>query len=1131
MADDILFDADGAPGQGGHHGSRGSDGRTGRDGSPGEGAGGSRRGQHGGDNLLTLASAATRPDLPLDAMVVTGQTAKTGVAARPIDVRVRAASLGWIVVSARGGHGGAGGHGGDGGRGGDGHDGSDATRHSRGTDGGPGGDGGDGGPGTDGSPGGDGGRTEIRVHERDLFLLMAVAHAEAPDGAHRGGDGGRAGAHGVGGAGGRGGSGGSSYSWSETEYRSETRTNAQGNTETVTVPYTTSHHNPGGSNGAGGSRGWTPTTPLHDGRRGASGVFGILVADEAGKVAAFARRYDLEIVDFGLFESDTKDVDGIFEFGEVVHVAKVRLRNTGGMPTPPRQRVRLYTLRGQWARPLGDELYLAESVPPGGEIELQGSMRFQIPLALVDAPGEPFIAEEAMGLDALQLGLESGEASGKATPFQRRYAGTSLRRMLRAQFPIENRSGIVALRSLAEGERTHVSIDVANVSQKPIGERSVRARKVGVQIELMAGDVLPENVVLTDPVGREIDLGSQEEGFSGGFRRVPEIAARGVAHVRMAFGFRRGLAPYVGAQLRVTLWIEDLFDPAKWRIVQRREVTIRLEPDYVYHDESKVLLVTNNNTTERGFLAYRSLLEEKLGLKADFWSVSRYGHLDFRRDLPDGTDLRTHLEDRMVLILNQKFQPRSKGEKDLPTDYLRARDFRDGTTRKNTHFAILGSQDFSLVDLLGPTTDLRTGGDDFPDAKSFLAREARSPGTFTEEIFKEDIMAHVDVVPLTGYTWPLQRPWSDARLTKKARALQGRLVKMHPNRRYVLVTRPLSDPVKEGHFLFFPRWKLGHVEVRRSLNVETGSATVLHVKSAGLNDPRFIFDFEARFVILLSLPFEDKLDRLDWLLATLPDALDVDRERTARAIVLAIMIDLGEEQSALRRSNAALTDASLRERLSNFERLVERPFHTQISVGSNKWDHLVELCAGIRASAAAHRAWWKPFGRDRRISRYVDERLVLLESRLFDAYAVDPEGDVAMESQTAKARIEGRVKALLVDFRELRMEARGTGTKISLGEAARRHFTHPTDLVHPMIRDIDLFLDPAERVLDATELRKAQRAEARREKKQEELRALNARVRASMLTEAPAQASSGEPEETMDLRDDELLTEPLFERA
>lgn len=1105
---DIFIDADGAPGADAWNGRDGADGARERDGERGEDAGVAEPGQPGGRTQIVIRSGASDPRLPFDGVSVTGHTRKAGESGRQINVYTSARDLGSVTLSARGGKGGDGGHGGDGGRGGDGRRGSDATRYSSGTSGTAAGDGGDGGHGSDGAAGGAGGLTEIQLDERDAYLLMAVTDAESPGRLIQGGPGGHRGRHGQGGRGGDGGRGGSSYRWSETESRTESYTDANGNRQTRQVSHTVWHSNPGGSDGPDGSRGWTPTSPLHDGPDGAPGELAIFVADSGGHAHRYHRRYDLEIVDFAILEDGTRDADGIFEFGEVVHAARVRVRNVGGMPTPPAQRVRLVVLSGAWARPLGDEIFLAESIPPHGEAVVPGSVRFQIPLARIEKAGEPFVVKQDIGLDAFQLGPEPGEARGARAPFQRRYSRTGLRRSVTAQFPVENRSGVVALRSLGEGERTVLSFDVANVSQMPIGERSARPRKLAVQIELLDSGVGPGEVSFADERGVEIDLGGEIQGFRGYFVRIGEIPARSFVHVRGQIGFRGRPRPYSGIHVRATLWLEDLFDPQKWRVAQRREVTIRLEPAYVYRKDARLLLVTNNNTTEEGFLAWRSLLEGSLGLPASYWSISRYGHIDLRRDLGDGTDLATHLEDRAVILLNQEFQPRSTDETDLPTEYLRGRDFRDGATRRNTHFAVIGSPNFKLKQLLEPTSDARRGGLDFNDQDSFLEKEEKSPGTFTEEVFKDDILTCFDVVPQSGYTWPFARPSVDEHLLKKARALQSKLVAMHPDRRYVLVTRPLETPVKEGHFLFFPRWSLGHVEVRRTLDIETGSATVLAVSGALLNDPRLVFGFEARFAVLLALTFEDKLDRLTWLLAAEPDALDEDRSLTARALVHAILVDLAEEQAALRRSDVSLTEATLGERLSNLKRLLDYPLHTEIDAGANKWDALVELCAGIRAIAEAHLAWWKPFGRDRKVSRHVREQLALLVHKLFDAHAVDPAGQVAIDSRTAGERIEERTRSLLERMREQRKEARANGVRRSLGETAHAFFERPEGMQFELTRDVDVWLDPKSRVLDAEKFQAAQRAEARREAKQEQLRALNAEVRASMLvpTSEPTEA-------------------------
>jgi hypothetical protein len=561
------------------------------------------------------------------------------------------------------------------------------------------------------------------------------------------------------------------------------------------------------------------------------------------------------------------------------------------------------------------------------------------------------------------------------------------------------------------------------------------------------------------------------------------------------------VAPYAGAELRFTLWLEDREDPALWRVAQRRSLTLRAEPSYRYRPESKLILVTHNNTTQDAFEAWRALLEGELGLPFDHWSLGRYGHLDFAKELEDGTTLRNHLEDRLLLVLNQGFQPRHNEATDLPSDYLKGEDFRRGATSNNTHLLLVGSDQFRMEQWLEPTSDRRSGGDLFPSVESFLHKEAKTGGPLVQETFKEDITTYCDEVPVHEWTF-FGEPKPAPALDKAARALMEALVQMHPNRRYVLVKHPLDEARREGrHLLLFPRWKVGHIEVRRTLNTETSSAVVVSVPDAQVNERAFLFGGDVRYAVLLSLPFEEKLDRLNALLLS-ERGLAGDRASTGQALVSAILTDLAEEQSAIMEGGGRLSEAELGEKLSNLGRLLKMPLHTGMRVGAQEWALLVELCAGLHLMATKAAPWWHLWGRAKVMSRYVSAALRKLARGWFDAHAVDAHGDVAMDSKLAWQRIERRVAELSPKMLARKAElSKLWRREVGEGTAARDLLERPEGLGVPFQRDIDAWLDHAKRVWSLDDFAQAQAREQRRTQLQDEFQAINRHVRAAILAQ------------------------------
>ena len=311
---------------------------------------------------------------------------------------------------------------------------------------------------------------------------------------------------------------------------------------------------------------------------------------------------------------------------------------------------------------------------------------------------------------------------------------------------------------------------------------------------------------------------------------------------------------------------------------------------------------------------------------------------------------------------------------------------------------------------------------------------------------------------------------------------------------------PHEQPKRAGRAFIFPRWSLGTLEVRRSLNTESSSAVVLHISDAQLNDPEFIKSDDARVAIFLTLPFEHKLARLNWCLQQEDKDSAKENERTLQALVRALLIDLSEEQSALRRSQGPLDEEFLEQKLSNFGRLLKHPTHTQFAVSSYKWTHLIELCAGLQSMASAHFRWWRWWGRHKYLSKHLLAKLRPFTDELFNAYVIDTNQDVAMESGTAQVRINARVALLNQDFRDrYSKERHEKERKVSYDIAIHLHFERPEGMKYPITRDIDAWKKPGDLLWTEAALKQAQEKEEWREAKQEQLRKINEKIRADML--------------------------------
>jgi hypothetical protein len=119
---------------------------------------------------------------------------------------------------------------------------------------------------------------------------------------------------------------------------------------------------------------------------------------------------------------------------------------------------------------------------------------------------------------------------------------------------------------------------------------------------------------------------------------------------------------------------------------------------------------------------------------------------------------------------------------------------------------------------------------------------------------------------------------------------------------------------------------------------------------------------------------------------------------------------------------------------------------------------------------------------------------------LFNAYAIDTNQDVAMESGTAQARIKARAEELSQEFgARYTKEKYDHNRRVSYDTAIHLHFERPEGLKFPITRDTDAWKQPEDLLWSEKELQDAQSREQWREAKQEQLRKINEKVRSEML--------------------------------
>lgn len=599
----------GADGKGGARGGVGSAGRHGAQGVDG------RHGTDAGNLEVTII-----PDLSKNAFRI---SALGNTVFFPIGDPNRN-----MFLSAKGGKGGHGGAGGSGGQGGTGTRGRDATRSSYGTSGGRGGAGGLGGNGGKGANGGNGGHVVVRVNQEDTDTLM---YMNVPN--VKGGKRGKGGKGGACGRGGPGGQGGSSYSW-QTSYTTYV---SGGNGTMVPITHYQSHTNPGGSRGAQGAAGRSGNRG-GDGNAGKDGLFEIIVND-SGKVHTYHDLYRLSISAVTL--KDQND-DDILEPGETIE-CWLKVKNIGGMPTPPNYNVTFSSQSKGWVQydpKDSNTLVLSESLKPGEEYT------FAKPLILnVSYPKE---ITHPVSLD-VSTNIKYHAIMGRVNiPFQsveKQYTE------IRVQYPVQITSHI-GVKAITIQEAAPFAFAIRNISSKPLTQDDSRA--IHTLIKGVSNRYFKEKDFLYyDETG---ELCHSKTGIFQPFDKLEP------GQVQVISGLVQ-FSPKCGDQLNRSVGVSSLLSlqqlgpysdkgamPIDFRLSELQLTEGYLPPSDDY--EPDVLLVTDSSISRQMIDKWRGLLDA-IGLNnASIWNMTLYGGLNLHQELQHGRSLTQDFAEKTIVIFH-----------------------------------------------------------------------------------------------------------------------------------------------------------------------------------------------------------------------------------------------------------------------------------------------------------------------------------------------------------------------------------------------------------------------------------------------------------------------------------------------
>lgn len=925
------IDVSGRAGYNGAPGRNGADGYgSGADGLAGDHAGPAGQGQDAG-----LIEARLKPDPDNSAYaIVSSKCLGPDGEERNLDERIAIGDMGFVDLLARGGrggHGAKGGHGGDGARG---SAGRDATRYSSGGNGGPGGDGGRGGNGSSGAPGGQGGRIIVEVAHEDTHLLMLTRHVI------HGGKGGNPGVNGAGGEGGPGGPGGSSYSWTE----SESYTDANGQRQTRS----TYHSNPGGSTGSPGRNGAPGNAILYSGKNGSLGTFGIQVK-QGRQTHSYASRYDLRLVGF---QHRCDNEDGIYEPEEKVHVFGIEVENIGGMPTPATREIHLELREKGWVFPENAHLVLPPSLGPGQRHRFDSEeLICTLGAYHPSKPSDPLTAEEIIHHRALVPEV-SREFSNYESDQSLELGRFTLR------FPLMV-SPIETLHSLSPGQAARLRFRITNISKRAFGLRSELGRSIRFRLFLHESELGDEHFMFFDDQGTQIPL---SQGFG---RDIPELGPGQSLDVEGTLAFGEDAPFYRAGRIWLSLELGAIDKPLEPKPIQYRDFDVRVGRPFAWDSPKDVLLLVHNRTEAEELSAWEKLLSS-LGLSTSVLDLSLEGGVDLEAQGSQAErSLGEDLWGRTLVVLNQAMDT-SKGER-LPTHFLLKEQVLE-LGAAGAHLLIAGEKTPDMRRLLVPTLE---GGEPSQTEAEYLKARRAKPSKGPE------IGHEAQRVELLKWSWLWWGKPSEKAIQKRALRLMGELQRAHPHERHILVWELKPNMLK--NYGFFKRWSMGEVQIYRTLNGAQAPITMVRVPDAKLHRAEHVLGHENAMHLLLSLPFKEKLRRLDHLTRPRPETESaqsptepgLQTETLATLASDAILVDLCYEQLGIlhRPWCAGASPRSIKAGLPLLRQMVEHLFDPEEDLSPARISQIIRLISRLHFFSLSQVSAWEyipPFLFERR---------------------------------------------------------------------------------------------------------------------------------------------------------------------
>ncbi|GES83009.1 collagen-like protein [Rhizophagus clarus] len=563
----------------------------------------------------------------------------------------------------------------------------------------------------------------------------------------------------------------------------------------------------------------------------------------------YDRIYEFTLMDFDCIPEDNS---GIYEPGSRIIIRNIKVKNTGGMPTPISHDVEVTVDLSKStliSLPNNHKLKLPKPIEHSKQVELSSikdddddhCLEFQINQQYSASKEKPLNLSDTINLKAIMFGIN------------REIINFKFPKQLTIQYPIQICPD-TKIRDFPYKDLTRISWKINNVSNIDFGSESNSKRIIKVLVKI--NDMTPNNS-LKFKTGQTLTTFEEEITILNA-KKSKEM------YCELIRTLSREDPTIIEVNFSVILYLGSIENPDKGLDIEIRNNCIEVSPSYITNKNADFLLVVSPKTKKKNVDNWKNLCQQ-LELTMSLWDIKREGHFDLIE-----SGVIEDISGKSIIILNDELDDDIEEKEIKQTlDYLDPFHFYQAVNNFNIKFFIAGAiiDDKRVENLFIPKEMMETSND---QPTSSIVSKIKS---FVQQ---KGIIKHAAVMERDAVKQPIKsakienvqtrlRPSSfnlfaseDSYKEKKMKKLSKSLQKNHPGQRYVLVSMMGSDRSSDQVVL-----------------CKTASKTKLHLLY--YNNSENITDYnESNKVGLLScVTFTKKLENLQKLFVTSKDDSEI----------------------------------------------------------------------------------------------------------------------------------------------------------------------------------------------------------------------------------------------------------------